>query len=534
MIKNVTPGKDASGIPPCICIHTSNPDFENYQSYLTDESKLSGGQADSICIPNSESQLADLIVKANTKQIPVTISAARTGITGGAIPFSGMLISLEKMNKLLQVQKKSETWTLNFQPGINLNEIGEILKTGQFPEKLDENSDQLFFNESSEWFYPPDPTEKTAHLGGTVATNASGAHSYLYGPTRTFIEGLRIVLMDGTILQIKRGEHIAKRGDVFRIQINSGEIELPVPAYHFPQIKNTAGYFTADSLDLIDLFIGSEGTLGIFTEIEISLKRRPEMIVGCLAFFPEDILAFQFVENVKKTNNVSPSALEYFGPRAIQFLREKKEEEGASSSVPDLPENAISAIYFEQELTEDQLDDVFAEYDELLQSCQISMDETWAAMDEKELRQMADFRHLIPESINAIIGQRQREIPELHKISTDFVVPEGKLPEFMERMCEELDSLGLDYAVFGHIGDNHLHVNMLPQNCDELNTAKKIYFEYAKKAVDIGGTISGEHGIGKLKKALMCDIYSDDAIAEMKQIKSILDPHNLLNQGTLF
>lgn len=541
MIKFVEPREEFPNIPPCLCIPSTHPDFENYQTCLMDESRLADGNADMICFPNSEMQLADLLIQAHQNNTPVTVSAGRTGITGGAVPFSGMLISLENMNQILNVHKneKSGEWMLTCQPGINLDQINDFLLSPDSISIKNPAIDATFLKEAPDWFYPPDPTEKTAHLGGTVATNASGAHSFLYGPTRAFIHTLRIVLMDGSVLNLKRGEHIAKRGEAFQIQTRSGTINIPVPSYAYPQIKNTAGYYTSGELDLIDLFIGSEGTLGIFSKIEIVLCKRPEMILGCLAFFPEDSLAYQFVRQTKdkisdKSSLINPSALEYFGPNALNLLRKKRQEDGPSSAIPELPEKAVAAIYFEQELTEDLMDDVYLEYDELLQSCNVSMDETWAALDAKELKQMAVFRHQVPESINTLIGQRQREIPELHKISTDFVVPEGKLNAFMQTMRNELNDKMLDYAIFGHIGDNHLHVNIIPKNREELALAKKIYFEYARKAVETGGTISGEHGIGKIKKQMMHEIYSDSDMNEMKSIKKRFDSKCLLNPDVLF
>ena len=146
---------------------------------------------------------------------------------------------------------------------------------------------------------------------------------------------------------------------------------------------------------------------------------------------------------------------------------------------------------------------------------------------------MTSFRHALPEAINTIIGQRQKTCPRLHKVGTDFVVPDAHLEEMILFQRSLLDDGGFEYAIFGHIGENHLHVNILPRNEDELIRAKEIYMDFARKAIAYGGTVSGEHGIGKLKKQLLKLMYAPDDIEKMKALKSTLDPKGILNPGNL-
>ena len=144
------------------------------------------------------------------------------------------------------------------------------------------------------------------------------------------------------------------------------------------------------------------------------------------------------------------------------------------------------------------------------------------------------FRHTVPETINQIIGQRKKDMPELHKIATDLAVPDGKLEEMVETYHTRLQNTGLQYAIFGHAGNNHLHVNMMPKNEEELAIAEELYDVFARKAVDLGGTVAAEHGIGKLKKPFLKYLFGEEGLTQMKAIKFALDPENMLGRGTLF
>ena len=146
---------------------------------------------------------------------------------------------------------------------------------------------------------------------------------------------------------------------------------------------------------------------------------------------------------------------------------------------------------------------------------------------------MAAFRHAVAEEINALISERKRNCPEIHKVGTDLVVPDG-VENLLQPFHSKLKSKNLEYVIFGHIGENHLHVNVLPHDLLELNIAKALTTEFAELAISMGGTVSGEHGIGKMKKRLLQEMFGNDAIAEMKRVKQAFDPKGLLNRGNLW
>ncbi|MCJ7813031.1 FAD-binding oxidoreductase, partial [bacterium] len=323
---------------------------DSYADYLMDESKYPDGTADELVFVYSENQIVQMIQQAFQSRIPVTISAGRTGIVGGAVPLGGTLLSLEGMNRFLGARwdEKEKCWFIRFQPGISLKRLQEMLDTN---DEILQNNSIPFAEESDKWFYPPDPTEKSAHLGGTVATNASGARSLKYGQTRKYINGLRVVISDGSVISLKRGENVIGSKKKWTIQNQLRKIEIPVPQYPWPRVKNTAGYYASNPMDIIDLFIGSEGTLGIITEIEIALRKKPDFIFGGVVFFSSEKTALHFVQLTKKMamatdQPINPTALEYFDDFSLQLLRKKSKLEVSNSKIPPFPDHAQAAIYF--------------------------------------------------------------------------------------------------------------------------------------------------------------------------------------------
>jgi D-lactate dehydrogenase (cytochrome) len=171
--------------------------------------------------------------------------------------------------------------------------------------------------------------------------------------------------------------------------------------------------------------------------------------------------------------------------------------------------------------------------EEMLNSHESSSESSWAGLDRTELEKMKVVRHFVPETINAIIAQRKKEFHDVHKIGTDMAVPDGALREYLEFYRDTLDSQGMEYVIFGHIGDNHLHVNMIPRNNEEVKQGMDNYMLFAKKAVELGGTVSAEHGCGKLKQAFLEVMYGRQGISEMQAVKKAVDPKWILNRGDM-
>ena len=405
-------------------------------------------------------------------------------------------------------------WFMTVDPGVLLQDIESFLHN----------------HKEKNLFYPPDPTEMSAAIGGTVATNASGARTYKYGATRNYIRRLRVVLADGNVIEIKRGEIFANENNELCFSTSGKEYIIPVPDYSMPETKNCAGYFAESKMDLIDLFIGSEGTLGIISEIEIKLLEKNKECLSLLSFFNSENQAFKFVKSIRNDENLDVEAIEFFGKYALELLHKRHEEDG--TDLNDFPK-CDAAVYSEFAFDEDEIEVIYELLEEKLQLAGTSTDNSWAGMDYSETEILKKFRHAVPETINQIIGERKREIPGLHKIGTDLAVPDENFEQIFDFYREQLDSAGLQYAIFGHVGNNHLHVNMMPRNENELTKAKKFYKIFARKAVELGGTVSAEHGIGKLKKDFLKLMYGEKGVEQMKNVKLSLDPNNILGVGTL-
>ncbi len=519
----------------CESIEDSREIDENYVDYLRDESRFSSGRADRIFFPRSECQVQKILLRAQQNRIPLTFSSGRTGIVAGAVPNGGWLVSFEKMNRILHVDwhEMDNKWLLTLEPGVSLTQLAQFLDSNGNSEKNNFADKDDFLSISHRWFYPPDPTEKTAHLGGTVATNASGSRSFFYGSTRNHIHGLRVLLANGAILKLKRGEVIIQVDDEIQIDGPAGMLSLIIPPFHRRTLKNTAGYYLDSPMDLIDLFIGSEGTLGIITQITIALSEKPDSLLGGVVFFKMEQQAIGFVEKLRQVaphnhSPIKPISLEFFDARALKLLTEHH------SFARIIPKQAAAAISFEQPFEDSSLDEILSAFDSLMQEFGTSMDETWGAWDSQSLTEMNTFRHTVPEQVNAIIVQRQRNCQEIYKVSTDFVVPDQFLKEIMQRYRSVLQSTHLESVLFGHIGENHLHINLLPKDKQEIESAKSLYRLLAKDVIRMRGSLSGEHGIGKLKRELLKMMYSSKELETMKAVKRALDPSKILSPGNLF
>jgi len=498
------------------------PWSSEHEDYLHDESR-STGVADSISFPTTEADVIEVVNAIRAQGGSITVQGARTGIAAGAVPNGGHILNLQRMNAIGAVQREAQGGgaTITVQPGALLQDIYEAV-------------------ESEGFFFPPDPTEASASMGGAVACNASGAMSHYYGPTRRWVRAIRLVLGDGSVLRIARGEHRAQ-GRAFSLTTDAGRtISGKLPGYEQPSVKSAAGYYVADDMDLLDLFIGMEGTLGIVTEAELLLIPHPAARLGLTAFLPSEEAALQFVRalrgNVGETaGSVRPVAIEYFDHDALELVRRMKAENPAFEKVPAMSAHFHTAVYVEfHGEDEEALEEAMLGVLEPLIAVGGSDEDTWVGANPRDLEPLKAFRHAVPEAVNLLIAERKRSVPDLTKLGTDMSVPEAQLEAAMAMYRAGLAESGLESVVFGHIGDNHVHVNILPRDLADYERGKTLYRAWAEQVVAWGGSVSAEHGIGKLKVPMLQLMYGDTGIAEMRELKALFDPEGLLNAGNLF
>jgi D-lactate dehydrogenase (cytochrome) len=284
------------------------------QSFLTDASFIREGHADRVVLPESVAEVSEIVASANRDRVPVTVSGAGTGTVGGRVAFGGIVLATDKLNRIKQIVHEG-------QGGFAVAEAGVIL------------SDLQRAVDHENLLYPPDPTERGCFIGGNVATNASGARTFKYGPTRNYIRRLKVVLASGEVLDLRRGE---VRADA-KGRICLGEsIEVQLPRYRMPATrKNATGYFVAPEMDAVDLFIGSEGTLGVICEVEVRLLPKPEGLLSGVVFFAAEADVLALVREVRA--HVDARAVEFFDEESLRFLREK---------YPAIPVEAVGAIIF--------------------------------------------------------------------------------------------------------------------------------------------------------------------------------------------
>jgi D-lactate dehydrogenase (cytochrome) len=497
-------------------------DPQRFQRFIEDSSGMPGGHAEAVLYPQTPGDVVDALQDANARHMSVTISGNGTGITGARVPFGGRVLATERMDRIFDIGMDLQTREgyAIVQPGVTLAELkDEVAKQG--------------------WAYMPDPTETSCFLGATLATNASGARSFLWGPTRAHVRELDVILASGEKIHLRRDKvHAAADGTVTLPIEGGGERTLKVPFRSGPRTKNSAGYYLEPGLDAVDLFIGMEGTLGFISQVEVRLVHAPRSYFAGIVFFTDDAGALRWVDAIKKRSRLphssadsklQASAIEYMDAHSLDLIRSATVSSEGGRGVP-LPTQARAAVYFEQAVQASQNEDSLLE--DWLASMDaegISADDCWMAQDVRTMGQLKEWRHQIPVQINERL--RRKGLP---KIGTDLAVPDAGFPTLWAYYQKVLAEWGGAYAIFGHIGDNHLHINFIPESPEDVTRAKTLHLAMAKEAVRLGGTVSGEHGIGKTKHALLDVMVGAEGIAGMRQVKKALDPEGILSPGNVF
>lgn len=509
---------------------------EDFGGYLKDESRLVG-HAESISFPRSAAEVGQILTELAKTRTNITLQGARTGLAAGAVPFGGHVMSLGRMNRVLDLRHENDRFYVRVEPGVILSQLRRDIEERRFSTvgwSAEAVTTAREFADSPEYFFPTDPTESSACIGGIVACNASGARSYLYKSARRHITALRLLLWDGSALSLKRGENLAQ-GRSLTLQKDDGSLlDVQLPTYVMPRAKNASGYYVEENMDAIDLVIGSDGTLGVLTEIELELIPVPAVIWGVSTFFKSEADAVVFVELVRAGIH-GIAAIEYFDGGAINILRAQKKNSTAFARLPDVAADADCCVY-----TEIHCDDEatamarLCEIGDCVESAGGDERNTWVARSARDLDSLQFFRHAVPESVNMFIDERRKINPIITKLGADMSAPSERLVEVVELYRAGLAEYGLVSAIWGHIGDNHLHVNILPRDIDDFKRGKELFAKWARDISEMGGSVSAEHGVGKIKAAFLEVMYGREHISEMARTKQAFDPHFIFGRGNLF
>jgi D-lactate dehydrogenase (cytochrome) len=495
-------------------------DPEVIRDYLGDEGVYLFPQTErveAVYYPLSEGDVKKVVDEANRRGVFCTVSGAGTSTRGGRIPvYGGIVLSMEKM--------------LRPRPHRGFEEITAKTQVGEVTIYLQREEMEAWVGPGvpigilsgvlpRDLFWPPDPTETSAFIGGSVATNASGARSLHYGQTRRWVSGIDILLGGGETLRIEREKIQADRDGRFDFRSESGKrFRFKIPQYRMPKVKSSAGLYTKEGMDLVDLFIGSEGILGVFTGVRIRLLRREEFISD-IAFFSSTEDALGYVDALRKEKGVL--SIEYLDNNSLNLIRDK---------YPEIKDEWKACVIVEIPLRDEDLMGSLATYME-----RFRVKDDWYADDEAGISKHKEFRHALPETINAYLRGHGHS-----KIATDLAVPPSRLHMMMRHynqaegmFRERFKRPGPHTLLFGHIGEAHLHLNFIPHSKEEMEYAEILCLELAKRAISLGGTVSGEHGIGKRYIPYLELMYGKRGLDEIARIKGIFDPNGILNPGNM-
>lgn len=419
-----------------------------------------------VIFPESIDDIVKIVKFANDKKVALVPSGGRTGLSGGAVALNKELVlSFDKMNKILEFNDVDKT--VKVQAGVTTEEVKE-------------------YAEDNELFYPIDLGSKgTSQIGGNIATNAGGVNVIRYGPTKNYVKGLKVVTGEGKVLELNKG-----------------------------LTKNATGY------DLLNLFIGSEGTLGFIIEAILQLVEKPKEKRVLLLAIPDLNKALDILLDFRKIIKIN--AFEFFSKNAVGYVKSS-----IDISFP-LKDDAPFYLLIDFELTSDSvLDDALKVYQKGIKSNTIF--EGIISQSDSQTQDLWKFRENITEAIS-------RYFPYKNDIS----VRPSQIPHFLVELQQVLNSNYSNFKIvlFGHIGDGNIHINILkPENvtkedflvkCKDVNG---LVFELVAK---YDGSISAEHGIGLLKRPYLNFTRSENEIHLMKEIKNIFDPNGIMNPGKIF
>ena len=504
-------------------------------SYLEDAAHFPGGHLAGLVAPASEADVAAALRHARTI-LPI---GAQSSLTGGATPMGDTVLTTSRMNRIVEIGLDR----VRVEAGVTLADLDAALA-------------------AAGKYYPPAPTFTGAFVGGTIATNAAGAATFKYGTTRDWVLGLTIVLPNGDVLDIERGATRAGRDATIAIVLSDRTLAVPVPRYRMPQVpKCSAGYFTAPALDAIDLFIGSEGTLGVITAATLRLvEPRPS---HCLAFvpIPDTAAALALVRRLRdaaretwRTHDpagLDIAAIEHVDRRCLTLLAEAGIDRLHRVRIPgtaalallvtlELPPGTTAAAAYDQlgGAHEGSGDAPLARLSRELDAAG-ALDDAQIAMpgETRRIAQLLALREAVPAAVNARIARAQRTIDSrIAKTAADVIVPFDRLEELLAFCAAEFEHRRLDAATWGHISDGNLHPNVIPCTIRELESGREAILAIGREAIRLGGSPLAEHGVGRhpVKQQLLRDLYGEEGVDQMRRIKAAIDPHWKLAPGVIF
>lgn len=436
------------------------------QKFLSDTLGRKKGKACALVFVKSTQEVSDVMRFAHENRISVTPRGAGTNLVGSTVPFNNAIIlDFSKMNKILEIDK--ENFTATVEPGVVLKDFQQYV-------------------ESLGLFYPPDPGEKTASIGGNIATNAGGMRAVKYGVTRNYVMGLELVLADGTIIQA---------GSKNR--------------------KDTTG------LDIKDIVIGSEGTLAVITKCLLKLVGKPEKSTSLLISYDSLKAGIESVPLILKAN-INPTAVEFVERKVIElgenFLN-SGDFKDKNIHYPDTDCKAYLLLTFDG--AQFEIDSAIAKLNEIIKDVCRGV---FVLNDSEESLNVWRVRGALVKAVEAVSEQEP----------LDIVVPIRQVDKFVKYVNQLESESGMQMISFGHAGDGNVHLCVVRGKRDEQTWIKELHENLTKlyaQTDKLGGLISGEHGLGVSKREFFFNQTNPANVALMNSIKTAFDPERILNNG---
>ena len=429
--------------------------------YSHDELGGIASRPDAVVKVNSTNEISRILKYASRQRIPVTPRGSGTGLVGAAVPVEhGIALDLSGMNRILELDE--ENLTVTVEPGVLLMDLSQYVEEHHF-------------------FYPPDPGEKTATIGGNISTNAGGMRAVKYGVTRDYVRGLEAVLPNGSVVSL------------------GGKT-----------VKNSSGYA------LKDLIIGSEGTLAVVTKAILKLLPLPKKSVSLLVPFPSLEKAIGTVPLIVQSKAI-PTAMEFMQREVIMDA-----ERYLGFSFPDTSADAYLLLKFDGNTKAD----IERDYDSVARICLEQGAVDVLIMDTEERGEA------VWKARGAFLEAIKTSTTEMDEV--DVVVPRNRVGDMVEFTHQLQETAGIRIKSFGHAGDGNLHAYVLRDELNEEEWERRMRCAMDamyQKAKELRGEVSGEHGIGYVKQPYLRDSLDSEIIDIMRGIKQAFDPENILNPG---
>ncbi len=464
---------------------------ETFHDYLKDESNMTGS-AESISFPENEAEIAQILREMRGHGTAVTIQGGKTGIVGSAVPLQGHIMNLSRMKKVKSFAiAKDGQRSVTVEPGITLLELRKAIQRNKTHRAF---------------FWPPDPTEPTASVGGIASTNAEGTCFYLYGRSASYISGIRVMNADGSIRDLRKGQDA--------IVING------------------------DSKDLLDVYLSGEGMYGVITELTLRLIPKPKEIWGIGFFFENPEEGMSFADQLKAapfdSHDANIAAMEYLDQTILNAVEMHPSMKIQLKTTPDTALHITAMVYVEIHGDhEDAIQELAHTLLKMSSTFNSDIDKTWAFSGEPEVDKMRSFLHAAAETAILHVEKARREDHRITKTGIDISLEREGLKALVHRFEKQLRTENLKASFWGHLGSGSLHIDILPGNYEEFVKGKTLLETWADSFPALLGKAITSYGIGKLKKSIFLKTASKTHVNDVLKLKKQLDKNNLWNPGNM-